>query len=220
MLTWFRGGVLCFLLACGERPSSTDGEGESAPLDTEESSSQDDDAAACEELQEDAWCVEPNECFNVLVIVCAGPVECCGIDATACCPDFTLDLSLAGMGSYECVLTALRDGTPSTLRVTHTFFADEPSAGIGDTIAVRGDGYAEVHRSVRRDPSVPTSIDTSRVRVKEPAFFDQCLAVGMPAADPCLAAICLRWWFETDSCSDALCCLQPLQYGDEHSLCG
>ena len=55
--------------------------------------------------------------------------------------------------------------------------------------------------------------------LREPEFFDSCLAPGMPESDPCLGAQCLRNWFVEGSCSDDLCCVQDFDYGTPGLLC-
>jgi len=159
-------------------------------------------------LAEDGWCAAPEEC---LLYISIGTSPCCMLDSTGCCPELNVSFLGNATETFTCAMTALRDGAPARVGIAVdycTFHFME------NRIVVLGNGEAEVTRSVTPPQGAP-ALDTARVQVKDAAFFEACLAPGMPEVDPCLAVHCATSWFDEASCDDEVCCVPSMASGEE-----
>jgi hypothetical protein len=142
-------------------------------------------------------------------------IDCFGSATPACCEAFTQ--SIQDPEDYECFVLALRDREVGSLHLRVTYGCCLPNSH--EVIAILGNEEAELTRVDQVSAQHPGTIDTARVRLRDPSFYDACLSAGMPDADPCLATQCVREWFEPGSCTDDLVCLDPVEYGDGGLLC-
>lgn len=179
------------------------------------------DFVACAERQDESGGQAVQICRDEgaagLEVLCSASVgvsgECFESDSD-CCAEFAA--MALNTEEYYCVMNALREREVGALglRVSYSERAEQL-----DVIAILGNDEVEVTRLLQQSVQSPGVIETARVRLKNPDFYDTCLQVGMPDVDPCLAARCLRDWFEPGTCTDELVCLEPLEYEGGGLLC-
>lgn len=113
-------------------------------------------------------------------------------------------------GEWFCVLSALRDGVPSTT----TLIAGTGECARTDEIEILGDGTAVLTRRHGGDPDLGSEWDgPTRVLVRPPNYFGPCLG----SQDPLVVGQCISDWFEQDECVPSFCC--PAPFGEDVPEC-
>jgi len=134
---------------------------------------------------------------------CGLPNTCIGFGAGVVwtCGSSTYEF----MGELQCVLQSLQGGVRGSLGIG----VGGDTCGYVDEIWLLGDRTAVFIRSWQREDGLSSEDPPRRVRLREPAFFDACVAGQEDSA----IRDCLMDWFDPDIPVDGECCPVPNDCG-------